>query len=221
MTEGALMKRSGIATSILILGVLLGGCAADVPAEPPAPEPEATDERVEVERAFDPQNPCALLTGEQIAEAMGVPEYGEFPLTGMGSQRDGRRECGWAFSSGSVEPLNVSLVHAGDRGFNIRYYRYEAPPQCYGGMPCATPAEYLEAWAADRMEFFLPLQADPSALSPTMRPDLLGGASAVGTQGIIFLDDDYIAEVRINGCTTESCGVGVVGALEAIDAQLR
>jgi|GEM_PF-6197708 len=50
-------------------------------------------------------------------------------------------------------------------------------------------------------------------------PNLLGRVVAVYTEDFTFLDDEYIAEVRINGSSGDGCVAGAIGTIQTIDAK--
>lgn len=210
-------KSTAFAAAATALVFMLAGCAA---AEP---EPDGGESAVaDIDRDFDINDACSLLSGTEVIAAFGVAETGSIDGIESGRNSSARPVCDWTLDGSSRATLNfVDAAEAGDHDLRLTLQRYTSVPSCFDGRPCSTPAEFLAAWGADweqwyQERFEIPGQADPIPPDLVVSPELLGGAATVGVRGIIFLDAEYYAEVEVFRCGSAQCRAGVDNVTEAL-----
>lgn len=210
------MRRPTVFTvGLLAVGLTLTACAA---AEPEPLETETP--AIEIERNYDLENPCALLTGDELVAAMGVAEAG-LPLDSVvGRSQSARPTCGWELSEDTRNALGVVDDRAvNNQTLRLTFETFDAPPSCFGA-PCSTPEEYIDAWSAEWLGWYTEREQFPGQFVLVESPDLLLGAAAVGVRGIIFLDPQTIAHAEFFRCESEGCAAAVIGIQQAIADKL-
>lgn len=208
------MKAHRIAAIVLTTTLLITGCVPDTTI--PEPEPDPTPSW-NLNTNFDRDDPCTLLTVDEIADAMGF-QPGSVEITSTHSPNTHRPFCSWTFDEDSVTALDIRPSPENHDFMSVELVHFESPPACFD-LPCATAADYLHAWSNHRYEELSPRTPDIE-YRIIDSPHILSGAAAIAHEGVTFVDEVTYAHFIIYRCGSNACFEAIVSIQEAMGEKL-
>jgi len=189
------MKLS-IAVTLMLTAFLLVGCSE----EKKVAEGAATSD-------VDYSDPCSLLSGEDVAAALGVDDLGPATVSAANPTQTDDPHCAWTLPEGGGERLGLVTSYAGtavgedEADVGVVSGAYSADSECWG-LDCSSASAFVDSWLAGNV----------SSLGGERIPGM--NAAVSGTSAVYSPRDFVDLQVTVYRCNSEQCVQGARTLIE-------